>query len=556
MTMPAVVVQARSVEDVQATVVFAKENKVHLTVKNGGHSYMGYCLNEGGIVLDVSPMKGCYINSEANTITMQAGLVWKDVYYKHLKDPHTMVIGGQCPTVGVSGFTLGGGLSPFSRSYGLACDNVLSMTLVTHDGEIVTVSDKDQDEDKKDLFWALRGGGGGNFGVTVSMTCRLHKLNDLDGNVVYGNITWNLPQQQKEFNDMMEKFNTIPCPKELTADALWTHGKKKQLTGGMTVIYNGGWNAAQKALSYLLAYKPASINLSAGSWTEKVHQDEGWDPFSQVYHHHASFILAEGAITREVNSKISALVAEAVKILGITDENGTNDPKCHILWDHIGGATTAVGPEDTAFYWRQGHYVCTIKVQWTDQSAKSQMMEFIARCKTILLPYAIDQKAAYLNYIDGTVPDWQEAYYGRNYTRLQKVKTRWDPDNFFYNMQSIRPLEDGSKSREIHGVLPVPSEKEILDLPQVKKVEQWWDRYACLATPDLLGSPKTEAEIFKRDCAIRCAILEGRDPSSQVLMGPEERGGSGKRPVQIEHRELTVADDDKIPRIVTTIVSV
>lgn len=157
---------------------------------------------------------------------------------------------------------------------------------------------------------------------------------------------------------MMEKFKTIPCPKALTADALWTHGKNKQLTGGMTVIYNGGWGAAQKALSYLLDYKPASISLSAGRWTEKVHQDEGWDPFSQVYHHHASFISTEGAINREINSKISALAAEAVQILGITDENGANDSKGHVLWNHIGGATAVVVPEDTAFYWREGHHVC------------------------------------------------------------------------------------------------------------------------------------------------------------------------------------------------------
>lgn len=146
--------------------------------------------------------------------------------------------------------------------------------------------------------------------------------------------------------------------------------------------------------------------------------------------------------------------------------------------------------------------MCTIKVQWTDPAVKNQMMELIARCKTILSPYAIDQKAACLNYIDGTVPDWQEASYGRNYTRVKKVKTHWDPDNFFLNMQSIRPLEYGSKPREIHGVLPVPTEEEILDLPQVKRVKQWWDRYASLVTPGLLGSPSNEVEVYKRDCAI------------------------------------------------------
>ena len=505
--MPAVVVQPKCVEDVQAIVTFARQNKIRLTVKNGGHSYMGYCLNEGGIVLDLSPMKGCYIDSENMTVKLRSGMVWKDAYYTYLKDPRDIVIGGQCPTVGVSGFTLGGGLSPFSRSYGLACDNLLQMTIVTYEGKVVTVSPDDQEERKRDLFWALRGGGGGNFGVTVDMTCNLHKLKDPAGTVVCGQLLWNLPQQKDSFNKMMNAFNTTTCPDELTIDALWSHGKNKQLTGGMTVIYNGGWDAAQKALKPLLDFKPVKNELKAMKWTDWVHQSEGWDPFSQVYHHHASFIFAEHAITPELTAKISDLVAEAVELLGITDENGPNDPKCHILWDHIGAATAQVRPQDTAFFWRQGHYVSTVKVQWVDPNQRPKMIDFIARCQNVLLPYAIEHKAAYINYIDGTAPNWQEAYYGHNYPRLQKVKTEWDPENFFWNSQSIKPLEDHTKAQPIHDTLPVPSKEEILEMPKVKQVEKWWDSYAPLITPETLGSPQTEEEVYKKDSAIRKAIL-------------------------------------------------
>ena len=512
MTMPAVVVQARCVEDVQATVTFARQNEVRLTVKNGGHSYMGYCLNEKGIVLDLSPMKGCYIDSKNMTIKLRSGMVWKEAYYTYLKDPRDIVIGGQCPNVGVSGFTLGGGLSPFSRSYGLACDNLLEMTIVTCEGKVVTVSADDKDEPKRDLFWALKGGGGGNFGVTVDMTCKLHKLKDPAGTVVCGQLVWNLPQQKDAFNNMMHVFNTSKCPDELTLDALWTHGKNKQLTGGMTVIYNGGWDAAQKALAPLLAFEPVTNTLEAMKWTKWVHQSEGWDPFSKVYHHHASFIFAEGAITPELAAKIADLVAEAVELLGITNENGPNDPKCHILWDHIGAATARVDPHDTAFFWRQGDYVSTVKVQWVDPSHAAKMMNFIVKCQRVLLPYAIEQKAAYLNYIDGTVSNWQEAYYGRNYPRLQNVKTQWDPENFFWNWQSIQPLKHRTNARPVHNTLPVPGKKEILEMPQVRQVEEWWESYAPLVTPDALGSPRTEEEVYKKDAAIRTAILQGHGP--------------------------------------------
>ena len=419
------------------------------------------------------------------------------------------MIGGLCPTVGVSGFTLGGGLSPFSRSYGLACDNLVQMTLVTYDGELVTVSKDDNEEHKRDLFWALSGGGGGNFGVTVSMKCKLHKLRDPEGTIVFGQLAWNLPQQKDAFDETMNIFNTTKCPDELTMDALWTHGLNKQLTGGMTVVYNGGWHAAQKALAPLMLNPPATNTLKSMKWTDCVHQSEGWDPFSQVYHHHASFIFAEGAIAGELNNRISNLVAEAVELLGITNENGPNDPKCHILWGHIGAATSRIGPQDTAFFWRGGDYISTIKVQWTDPSEGKKMMDFIAKCKTELLPYAIEQKAAYINYIDGTVPNWQEAYYGYNYPRLQKVKTQWDPENFFWNLQSIKPLQDGTKAVAIHDTLPIPDKDTILEMPQVEKVDKWWDAYAPLVTPESLGSPETEEGVFERDAEIRSALLKG-----------------------------------------------
>ena len=469
---------------------------------------MGYCLNEGGIVLDMSLMKRCYIDSKNRTIKLEGGVIWKDAYRKLLTDPRDIVIGGMCPSVGVSGFTLGGGLSPFSRSYGLACDNLLQMTIVTYEGKVVTVSHNDKETHKRDLFWALTGGGGGNLGVTVDMTCKLHKLKDPEGNIVCGQILWRLPQQRDDFNRMMIIFNVTKWPDNITIDALWTHGKNKQLTGGMTVIYNGGWDAAQEALAPLLALNPTINTLKPMKWIEWVRWAEGWDPFSEVYHHHSSFIFAEGAITPELTIKISNLVAEAVELLGITNENRPNDPKCHILWDHIGAVTAQVAPHDTAFFWRQGHYVSTVKVQWIEPNQGPKMMDFIAKCKTVLLPHAIEKKAAYLNYIDGTVPKWEEAYYGHNYPRLQKVKTYWDPVNFFRNMQSIRPLEDGVRAQYVHGVLPVPSKDEILNLPQVRKVEQCWEEHDSLVTPDLLGSPKTEEDVYERDSTTRKAILK------------------------------------------------
>ncbi|CEF78796.1 hypothetical protein FGSG_03898 [Fusarium graminearum PH-1] len=470
-TNPAVVVQARSVQDVRSAITFAKQNGIKLTAKSGGHSFMGYCLNEGGIVLDMSQMKGCHVDSDNMTIDMEGGLLWDDVYNKHIEDKRDIVIGGQCASIGVSGFTLGGGISPFSRSYGLGCDNLLEMTVVTASGDVVTVSRDDKDENKRDLFWALCGGGGGNLGITVSMKSKLHKLRDQDGKVVSGQLTWNLPQQQQAFDEAMQIFNSNKYPSELTIDALWSHGPNKQLTGGMTVIYNGCMEKAQEVLKPILAHGPINNTLQEMSWTDCVEQSEGWDAESKVYHHHASFIFAEGAITPELTSTVAGLVKEATGVVGITEDNQVNQPKCDFSWSHIGAKTEEITAQDTAFYWRDGHYVATLNAQWTDKKKRNDVMNFMAKCQSKLSPFAIEKKAAYVNYIDGTVQNWQEAYYGENYSRLQKVKAEWDSDNFFNHQQSIRPVSDDGKSLLTHDL----NKTEVLEKGQPQQMENWWE---------------------------------------------------------------------------------
>ncbi|KAJ4126966.1 hypothetical protein NW768_008587 [Fusarium equiseti] len=448
---PAVVVKARSIQDVQSTISFANQNSVKLTVKVGGHGWMGYSLNQGGMVLDMSLMNDCHIDSDNKTIQMQGGAVWGDVYDK-LQDKRDVVLSAMCASVGVSGFTLGGGISPLSRSYGLGCDSLLEMTVVTAEGEVVTVSKDEEDERKRDLFWALCGGGGGNFGVTVSMTSKLHRLRDQAGKVVSGELTWNLPQQQVAFDQAMKTFNSNNCPAELTVNGVWSHGDNKQFTAGMNIIYNGNMEQAQEALKSILVHQPAENTLQEMNWTEVSESDEGWVADSKVYHHHASFILPEGAITHELTSTVNSLMKEAANIVGITKENKRNSPKCSFKWNHIGARTSELTSTDTAFYWRDGHYVASMNIQWTDPSKRQCILNFIARCQDQLLPFAIEKKAAYVNYIDGAVSNWEEAYYGENYARLQKVKTEWDSENFFINDQSIKPIEKTISRKTVLGL--------------------------------------------------------------------------------------------------------
>lgn len=179
-----------------------------------------------------------------------------------LKDGHQgkIIIGGQCPYVGVSGFTLGGGLSPFTRSYGLGVDNVKEMSVVLANGDLITVTDHEEaGSDKQKLFWALCGGGGGNFGVTVGFKSRLRDLKESDGTVVCGELIWELDveERRKHFEDMMDIFNNGDYSDALTIDAIWRH-EKGRLLGQMTVIFNGKMADCNAALGQILEnpYKP------------------------------------------------------------------------------------------------------------------------------------------------------------------------------------------------------------------------------------------------------------------------------------------------------------
>ncbi|KAG8843252.1 hypothetical protein FRB96_004218 [Tulasnella sp. 330] len=488
---PAVVVVALSVSDVRETVLFARKYNIQLTVKGGGHSYAGYCLNEDGIVLDMRQMNGVKFDSENMIATLQAGAVWKEVY-EQLKNEHIahVVVGGQCPTVGVASFTLGGGLSPFSRSYGLGVDNLVEMTVVTADGEVVTLNDNEsQPKRNRDLFWALRGGGGGNFAVTVEMKTKIHKIKDQkDAKVVCGELTWNLPQQDAEFKRMMEAFNTMDCPNELNIDAIWRRGQGNQLLGQMTVIYNGTAADSRTALAPLLECNPISNDLKAMHFTEWEVIEEGFDTLDKVYHHHVSFIFADKAITPEVTNKIVKLMEEFSELqTTISNENNATLCDAHILWDHAGGVTAEVPPEATAYFWRQGFYVMTFKAKWTKPELEKQMFGFAHHVSEELAPYAIQGKAAYLNYIDSTVEHWQQAYYGTNYERLREIKTDWDPTNFFRFQQSIEPLGVQSQPR------------------MAKTTMQEWEQYQ-LTAPSWLSGAETENDVYASDAKIRREI--------------------------------------------------
>src|SRR5919198_1401813 len=175
---PALIARCRGAGDVAAAVRFAREAGLEISVRGGGHSIAGRCVTDGGLMIDLAEMKGIYVDPDARTVRAQGGVTWGE-FNKETSLHGLATTGGVVSTTGIAGLTLGGGLGWLNGVYGLAVDNLLSVELVTADGEVLNVSE----ETHPDLFWALRGGGG-NFGVASSFEYRLHPLREVVGGLI------------------------------------------------------------------------------------------------------------------------------------------------------------------------------------------------------------------------------------------------------------------------------------------------------------------------------------------------------------------------------------
>ncbi|CAE6411860.1 unnamed protein product [Rhizoctonia solani] len=441
---PGAVVVTDEAEKLGLAIKFARKYKIELTIKNGGHSYAGYSLNCGGILVFMNNgqfgPKGIKVDLESKTITIPAGCVWSDVH-RHFRNHgyNQMVIGGRCASVGVSGFTLGGGVSPFSRRYGLGIDTVLKMNIVTALGDCIEVGREDTDPKKKELFWALRGGGGRNFGILTGFTAQIHDLTCNDGLVAYGLMTWDLciPAQRSKFEEMMKVYNSEKWPDKLALDVIWQYKEndesKTTLVAELIVIYDGTLGECLEVIEPLTRFS-FTVNIKSMKWWDVIVIEQGHGKEAPAFTYYASLVFGQGAMTEPVISGITELMGESREFLNKNDPCG----KSHLLWVHIGEKTAEVDSKDTAFPWRDGVYVCYFKMQWSRRGIARQMINFVNnKVKKFLIPHTIQGKAAYVNFVDPALPNWQEAYYGDNYPRLQQVKEEWDPDNFFNFQQSI-----------------------------------------------------------------------------------------------------------------------
>jgi len=429
---PLLIIFPAVVEDVKLGLKFAITHKLPFSVKGGGHSAAGYCMNEGGVVIAMKNLNKITFDPKKETVTAEMGVIWYDVYkFMQATGTGLFPVGGGCPTVAPPGFMLGGGYSFVSRSYGLSIDNLISLKIITPDGELRQIGADSKSADDIDLFWACRGGGGGNFGIVTEMEMRVRK--PLSEKMLVGQIRFPLEQTEEVlgyYNDWVEEI-----PPAMAVYGFM--GNQKDLVDkatnvkvlGLTPVFNGEYAAGIDLLQGLLKLKPINadlFNMTLPDW-------EFYNGYTTRVAGRSSYIRSTVLPKRGMNNNVAKVIIDAM--------SNAPSPDSFAVWTMTGGAIEDVAPEATAYVHRNCRFVPEIKSIWDLDKPGDTLKnvewayEFFER-----MAEAGNATGAYVNYIDPLQHDWARMYYGDNYQRLVAIKKKIDPNNYFKFQQSINSL--------------------------------------------------------------------------------------------------------------------
>jgi hypothetical protein len=410
---PKAIVYCQSTSDVQKTVAWARKNGVRLFGRSGGHSYGGYSTTSSGVVLDVSRIG--FIQPHGATALIGAGAKLIDIYAK-LNNRHLMIPGGSCPTVGIAGLALGGGHGWSGRKYGLTSDNIKQLTIVTADGK-ARVCNAHQNAD---LFWACRGGGGGNFGVVTNFTFETHPASDVS--TFY--ISWPWSDAARVFRAWQSWAPHAPSNLGLSVLVL-SNGSPPSISASGQFFGSPG--ALRSLIRPLTNVGGARVSITPRTF------------WGAVLNYAACSSLAEcrrvppdtfKGKSDYANRLFTPAGINAV-IRGI--ENWPRGAGGFaLILDSYGGAINKVPAGATAF----AHRKMLFSMQYYASPGSGSNLAALNRFYHSLRPYV--SGFAYVNYIDPALPNWQHAYYGANYARLVSIKRKYDPANFFRFKQAIR----------------------------------------------------------------------------------------------------------------------
>jgi FAD/FMN-containing dehydrogenase len=425
--VPRAVVFCQNTGDVQNAVRWAREQQVAIRVRSGRHSYEAYSVAADALVVDVSEMDEISIDGESQTAHVGAGVFCLDLH-QQLYDVGFTVPAASGASVGIAGLALGGGFGVTSRKYGLTCDNVIGVTLVDANGDFV-YADR---EHNPDLYWACRGGGGGNFGIVTSFDFKLQPVSF----VAICNVTW----QWQDFDAIVGAWQqwAPQAPNEISTFLRLAANGVITLFGQITPDDPSGLAGFATALQPLLSCAPPTgINIQAMPYGAAAAVFAGADPANTKWmihpHNDRQPFKSTSAVAQDIfPAEALSLLRSHMEAVQQADWE-TNEPSMVQLLAG-GGAPGDVPIDATAVPHRRAKFIVQYDAYWTDPADQQRSTEWIEGVRTAMLPYA---KGAYVNYVDSLIEDYLDQYYGPNLERLIDIKASVDPDNFFAFPQSV-----------------------------------------------------------------------------------------------------------------------
>lgn len=411
---PALIARCVGTADVIASVNFAREHRLLLAVRGGGHNVAGKAMCDDGLVIDLSQMKGIHVDPVNKTARADGGVTWGEF------DHETQVFGlattgGIVPSTGIAGLTLGGGIGYLMRRFGLACDNLLSVDIVTADGQLRRASTTEN----PDLFWGLRGGGG-NFGVVTSLEYQLHSV----GPIVLGGLLFHSLPNAKASLQFYRGF-TRTAPDELIVYTALMHSPDGHPGVGYIVCYSGSLDKGEAIIKPMREFGPPVMDIVGPMPYLAVQQMLAPEyPDGHMNYWKSNFV---DVISDDM---IDTMIEHFATI---------PSPHSAIIFEQLGGAVSRSPSGETAFRERDAPYSFLITSLWADEAENDKNIQWTRDAWQALQPYL--RESAYINYLDTGDEYRVEAAYGPDvYKQLVALKTNYDPTNLFRVNQNIQPI--------------------------------------------------------------------------------------------------------------------
>ena len=412
---PALIIRPANAQDVATAIAFAREHDLAIAIKSGGHNVAGYAVNDDGLMIDMSLMRGVSVDRLARTVTVQGGATWEDV------DQATGALGlattgGAISTTGVAGLTLGGGVGWLAGNFGMAIDNLLEVELVTADGAVICANETEH----ADLFWALRGGGG-NFGVVTSLRFNLHPLDQ----VLAGMIAFPA-ERSRDVLEFYREFLTDK-PDELSVYcSLMAEPEHGFRIVGMAICWSGDLDEGWRVLSALDRLgEPLVKQIGPMPYAD-------WQKANNPLFPHKRRYYWKGALVTDLDDKLLDIVADA----GASPEL----PWANVTIESYGGALNRVASDATAFPHREARFQVLAIGAWDDASDDERGVTWARDLHERVAPFGL--QGSFLNFVteDGdSRSNRLKLGYGANWSRLAGIKQRYDPENRFRANNNIAP---------------------------------------------------------------------------------------------------------------------